>query len=179
MSTVANLISEDGMPPPSIESRSGDMAITITQIESSSSLTNNWPHIIKHVQDKLYQLKQNSECLSREETKKDFQDNLSKVSDIDGDDIPDSCDKNLKETTANVSARINKIRKYAVTDDNKVKIFSVVKSIMTSLDSLLNKLSAMSAASSLIQQSQKMSAQEILDRDENIFSSKKVDKNSK
>jgi hypothetical protein len=158
MSTVANLISEDGVPSPSIESRGGDMAITITQIESFSSLTNNWPHIIKDVQDERDQLKQNLECLSREEKKKDFQDSLSKVNDIDGDDIPDGCDKNPRETTANVTARINKIGKYAVTDDNKVKIFSVIKNVMTSLDSRLNKLSAMLAASSLIQQSQKMSA---------------------
>ncbi|MDR1890909.1 MAG: hypothetical protein LBQ23_01855 [Puniceicoccales bacterium] len=179
ISTVANLISEDGVPPPSIESRGGDMAITVTQVESSSDLTNDWPNMIKDIQDKLDQLKQNSDSLSGEETKKDFQDILGKISDIDGDGIPDDYDKNPGETTANVAARINKIGRYAVTEDSKMKIFSAVKSITKSLDSLLNKISAMSAASSLFQQPQKMSAPEILDGDENPFSSKKVDKDYK
>jgi hypothetical protein len=81
---------------------------------------------------------------------KDFQDILSKVSDIDGDGIPDDYEKNPGEITTNVAALINKIGRYAVTHDNKMDIFSAIKNLTKSLDSLLNKISSVSPVSSLI-----------------------------
>jgi hypothetical protein len=64
------LISENGVPPLSIESRDGDMARMVTQVESSSGLTNDWPNMTKDIQDKLDELKQNCDNLSGEETKR-------------------------------------------------------------------------------------------------------------
>ncbi|MDR2778911.1 MAG: hypothetical protein LBB16_01310 [Puniceicoccales bacterium] len=179
MSTVASLISANGIPPPSIESRNGDMAIEVSQTESSSNRTNNWSNIIKDIEKDIDKLKQTPNVLAGKETKEDIQNILASINDIDGDGIPDDFDKNPGETVANVAARINKIGRYAPTENNTIKIFSAAQNIMTSLNSLLNKVSAMSAASLSAQQSQKAPAQDILDGEDNLFSSKKVDKNNK
>ncbi|MDR1232932.1 MAG: hypothetical protein LBJ75_01570 [Puniceicoccales bacterium] len=148
ISTVASLIAESKTPPPSIESRGGDMAVAVIQVESSSAQANDLPNMVKDMESKLEQVSQFPADKVMEAGKEEFQTIFAAISDMDGDGIPDDYDKYPGETVANVAARINKIGKYAVTDDNKMKVFSSVKGITKSLESLLNKISAMSAAAS-------------------------------
>ncbi|MDR2629018.1 MAG: hypothetical protein LBC30_03465 [Puniceicoccales bacterium] len=174
--TVASSLGENKTPPPSLESRGGDMAVAVTQVEFSSPRTNDLPDMARDVQEKLQFL---GDGLS-EEINEGLRATLVTLNDIDGDGIPDDWDKNPGETVANVAARINKIGKYAITDDNKTKIFSALKSVTKSLDSLLNKISAMTAAaSSSYKPVPDALASDTSDGDENPFSLKKVDKEHK
>ncbi|MDR2776791.1 MAG: hypothetical protein LBB17_01965 [Puniceicoccales bacterium] len=177
--TVTSFLGENKTPPPSLESRGGDMAVAVTQVESSPSRTNDLPNMVRDVQERLDQLRQTPDdewARVNEELRAVF----VMLNDLDGDGIPDDYDKNPGETVSNVAARINKIGKYATTADNKMKIFSAIKGIAKSLDSLLNKISAMSAAvSSAFKPTTDPSASNSSDEDENPFSSKKVDKEHK
>jgi hypothetical protein len=180
ISTVASLLAERETPPPSIESRGGDVAVAVTQVESPSAQFSDLSNMVRDVQGRLDQIEQTPDSKLMEEGKEDFRTVLALLNDVDGDGIPDDYDKNPGETVANVAARINKIGKYAVTDDNKMKIFSSIKNITKSLDSLLNKISAMSAsASSSFKPTTGASALDGSDGEENPFSSKKVDKDYK
>ncbi|MDR1457862.1 MAG: hypothetical protein LBI47_03380 [Puniceicoccales bacterium] len=173
ISTVASILGENKTPPPSIESRGGDMATVVTQVAPPPAQSND----LQNVQERLDQIRQFPADRVMEVGREEIQAIFPIISDIDGDGIPDDLDKNPGETIANVAARINKIGKYAVTDDNKAKIFSALKGITKSLDSLLNKISAMSAAaSSSFKPTTGASALDGLDGEENPFSSKKVDK---
>jgi hypothetical protein len=179
-STVANLLKGNETPPPSIESRGGNLPAAITQVEPSSVRTNDLSDMGRDVQGKLEQIRQFPSDRLLEIGKEEIQTIFSIASDIDGDAIPDDCDKYPGETVANVAARINKIGKYATIDDNKTKIFSALKGITKSLDSLFNKISAMSAAASLsFKSTTGASASDSLDGDEKPFLSKKVDKEYK
>jgi hypothetical protein len=176
-STVASLLGA-GTPPPSIEARDGDVAVAVTQVPPTR--TNDLPDMVRNVQERLDQIGQAPGDRLMKEGKEEVQTIFAVINDVDGDGIPDDLDKYPGETIANVAARINKIGKYATTDDNKTKIFSALKSVTKSLDSLLNKISAMSAAaSSSFKPTTGASAADGSDGDENPFSSKKVDKDHK
>ncbi|MDR1528035.1 MAG: hypothetical protein LBS22_00380 [Puniceicoccales bacterium] len=190
-STVASLLGEGKtLPPPSIEARGGDMAVTVTQVVRANDL----PDMVKDVQEKLDQIRQfpgdRLMAVGREEIR-DILDQLrglgqpggtdsGQLRDSDGDGIPDIYDKHPDQTTADVAAEVNKIGKYAITEDNKAKIFSALKGITKSLESLLDKISAMSAAaSSSFKPTTDVSASDSLEGEGNPFSSKKVDKEHK
>ncbi|MDR0693232.1 MAG: hypothetical protein LBF49_01510 [Puniceicoccales bacterium] len=176
ISTVASFFGESGTPPPSIESSGGDMAAAVTQVPPPPAQSND----LQNVQERLDRVGQFPADRVVEAGREEIQTVFAIINDIDGDGIPDDLDKHPGETVANVAARINKIGKYAVTDDNKTKIFSALKGITKSLDSLLNKISAMSAAaSSSFKPTTGASASDGSDGDENPFISKKVDKEYK
>jgi uncharacterized protein YlxW (UPF0749 family) len=151
-----------------------DANVAVTQAR-----TNDLPDMVRDVQERLDQLRQTPDdewARIKEELRAVF----VMLNDLDGDGIPDDYDKHPGETVANVAARINKIGKYTVTDDNKMKIFSTLKTMVQSLDSLLNKISAMAAAaSSSFKPMNDTSASDRSDGEESLFSLKKVDKEHK
>jgi hypothetical protein len=153
VSTVTSL-TEKGSVLSDMSSRFFEEPGKIIQVESPSTQANDLSDMIKDMENKLEQVRQTPSDRLMEIGKEEILDMLTLVNsldipeDLDGDGIPDDYDKYPGETVSNVAARINKIGKYADTDGNKTKVFSAVKDITKSLESLLNKISAMSAAAS-------------------------------
>ncbi|MDR1173417.1 MAG: hypothetical protein LBK24_01325, partial [Puniceicoccales bacterium] len=90
-------------PPPSIESRDGDMAVAVIQVESSSTQANDLSDMVKDMENKLEQVRQTPSDKLMEIGKEEIQTILVKISDMDGDGIPDDYDKYPGETVSNVA----------------------------------------------------------------------------